>query len=363
MTDILSHYYSDIKNGKIVADDTQIAALKQLELIADKIEQFRPEKPSLIKKLFNKTEVIEPITGLYMWGGVGRGKTYLMDLFFDNVNTEKKHRVHFHRFMQSIHDELKTLKQESEPLSIVAKRFSQRYKLLCLDEFNVTDITDAMLLAGLLKHLFFEGVTLVTTSNIVPDGLYKDGLQRERFIPAIALLNQHTQVFNLDAGIDYRLRTLTKAKTWWAGETIAANAHFDNVFNDIALGETNKRPLVIFQREIKVVKRAQGIAWFSFEQLCDGPRAVPDYIEMSKLFHTIIITGIPKLDDLQNDTTRRFIEFIDECYDRRVNILASAEVAADDLYTGKRLAAMFERTKSRLQEMQSQEYLGTAHLV
>lgn len=363
MTDILSHYYKDVESGKIVPDETQIAALKQLEFIAEQIEQYCPTKPSLIKKVFGKTVPEEPIKGLYMWGGVGRGKTYLMDLFFDNVDNEKKHRVHFHRFMQSIHDELKSLKQESEPLSIVAKRFSQRYKLLCLDEFNVTDITDAMILARLLKHLFFEGVTLITTSNIVPDGLYKDGLQRERFIPAIDLLNKHTQVFNLDAGIDYRLRTLTKAKTWWSGEAVAAEAHFDKVFTDIALGETCQRPLVIFQREIEVIKRAQGVAWFSFAQLCDGPRAVPDYIEMSKLFHTIIITDIPELDDLQNDTTRRFIEFIDECYDRRVNILASADVAANALYSGKRLAKMFERTKSRLQEMQSQEYLGTAHLV
>ena len=368
MSVILSKYENDINTGKISKDPIQVNALEKLQVIADKLSQpIKKPKISLWKKLRNSAEVNQkPVLGLYMWGGVGRGKTYLMDLFYDGCTFDKKFRIHFHRFMLMVHDELKTLKGQQDPLKQVAVKLAKQYRLLCLDEFNVTDITDAMILAQLTKHLFNNGVTLVTTSNTVPNNLYKDGLQRESFMPAIDLLNEHTEVFNLDSGIDYRLRTLTKAHTWWVVESSeqkdSADNHFTNLFNELALANLTTAPLVIFQREINVIRRAQGIAWFEFSELCEGPRSVADYIEMSKLFHTIIISNIPIFDALKNDSARRFIEFIDECYDRHVNIIVSAATTHENIYQSTRLKEMFKRTGSRLQEMQSKEYLALEHL-
>ena len=309
-------------------------------------------------------ETVEPVRGLYLWGGVGRGKTHLIDLFFENLPIYEKLRLHFHRFMVLVHRELRQHTNIQDPLEIVAEEFARENRVLCLDEIHVHDITDAMLLGELFRHLFNRGVTLITTSNVRPNGLYHNGLQRQRFLPAIALLEKHTRVLHVGGHMDYRTRALEQAGTYHLIHDGLADEKLRKEFHVLTGIERHHgaRSLMVNNRELPVVMWDDGIAWFTFAQLCDAPRSTDDYIQIAEYFHTVIVSDVPIMGTLQDDAARRFVNMIDEFYDRSVNLVASAEAEPLDLYTGKRLAFEFERTASRLQEMQSHEYIAREHL-
>ena len=299
--------------------------------------------------------------GLYLWGAVGRGKTLLVDMFYECLPPELRRRQHFHTFMREVHAELKALRHVQDPLQVVATKWASAMKVLCLDEFHVTDITDAMLLARLLETLFDRGVVLVTTSNDVPDDLYRGGLQRERFLPAIRLLNERLTVLELGGATDYRLRTLEQAAVYYVPDDARARealrAQFTALSNELPHAGTED----LEDRPLPVLGRADGVIWCEFEALCGGPRGTLDYIELGRCFHTLMLSGVPVMGEDQNDAARRFINLLDELYDRNVNLLVSAAAAPDGLYRGKRLAGAFRRTISRLTEMQSHEYLARPH--
>lgn len=365
----LARYKQNLQETGFQHDPRQEWVMQQFErLYEDLLTTPETTSPSssFLSRFFSKPAVVEktPPKGLYIWGGVGRGKTHLTDMFFECLPFEDKLRLHFHRFMREVHSELRTIKDSQDTLEIVADRFAQRARIICLDEMHVHDITDAMLMGGLLDALFRRGVALVTTSNIEPDGLYKDGLQRARFLPAIALLNEHTDVINMDSGIDYRMRTLEQAEIYHYPLDETADSSLEETFHNLTTIELHNAEthVEINGREIEVKMWADGIAWFTFDSLCNTPRSTHDYIEMAELFHTILISDVPQLDDKRNDEARRWINLVDEFYDRNVTLIISAEVDMVDLYDGKRLAFEFQRTISRLQEMQSLEYLGREHL-
>ena len=301
--------------------------------------------------------------GIYLWGGVGRGKTFLMDLFFGSLNIDKKKRIHFHRMMRDIHARLKTLDNVEDPLDRVAGDIAFEIRVLCFDEFFVSDIGDAMILGRLLEKLFDRGVVLVTTSNARPADLYKDGLQRDRFLPAIALLEQQTDVIKLDGGTDYRLKLLQEAGTFLTPSGNAANASLMHYFEEIASGETvEQHVLDVLGRDVQTQRCAKGVVWFDFTDICDGPRSQEDYIEIARWYPTVIVADIPALDRDLEGPARRFIAMVDEFYDRKVKLIVSADANIDTLYQGNRLQFEFDRTTSRLTEMQSNEYLHAAHL-
>ncbi len=301
--------------------------------------------------------------GLYLWGGVGRGKTLLMDLFSATLAGARAcERSHFHHFMRDVHAALGSIKQRENPLDLVAQRLAGRTRVICLDEFFVADIADAMILAGLLRGLFTRGVTLVTTSNVPPQALYKDGLQRQRFLPAIELLQSQLEVLHLDGGVDYRLRQLEQAPTYLDSKDADADASLAQRFAALAGGGAQgSAALSIEGRVVHAIDTAPGLAWFEFNELCDGPRSQHDYIELARLYHTLMIANIPAFDEFNENAARRFIMLIDELYDRGVKIVVSAAAAPALLYRGGRLKFEFERAASRLVEMQTQHYLAGAH--
>jgi len=293
---------------------------------------------------------------------VGRGKTYLMDNFYESLPFDNKLRVHFHRFMQRVHQELAALKQQSDPLVVVAQKLSDEASVICFDEFFVSDIGDAMILAGLIDELFKRGVSLVCTSNIEPDGLYQDGLQRARFLPAISLVKQHTEVVNIDGGSDYRLRALEQAELYYYPLNDVARSNLESCFQRLAVeAGSHELELDVNGRCLKAHRHAEDVVWFDFKTLCDGPRSQNDYIELAREFHAVIISDVPQLSVDTDDQARRFINLIDEFYDRSVKVIISADAAIHELYLGERLSFEFERTESRLLEMQSHEYLERAH--
>ena len=299
--------------------------------------------------------------GLYLWGGVGRGKTMLMDWFYASLGDSPGERTHYYRFMRSVHAELRKSRRRARPLEAVAQRMAQGLRVICLDEFFVADIADAMILAGLLEGLFRRGVTLVATSNTPPEQLYKDGLQRERFLPAIELLLKHVDVLHLDGGTDYRLRQLEQAPTY-LDTSRASRARLQSRFAALA-GDTATGPRVlsIEERDIAALATGAGMAWFEFSELCEGPRSQNDYIELARSYHTIFISNIPVMTAADEDAARRFVMLIDEFYDRGVKIVVSAAAAPAALYQGERLQAEFQRAASRLVEMQTQHYLAGEH--
>ena len=303
-----------------------------------------------------------PPRGLYLWGGVGRGKTFLMDLFFNAVPIARKHRSHFHRFMRLIHEERKRDREAEDPLRLIADRLAAQHRLICFDEFFVSDITDAMLLGRLLQLVFDRGVVLVATSNVAPSGLYRDGLQRERFLPAIEALESHCKVLPVDGERDYRLERLEAGRLYLTPDDEGAREELLRIFRDIAPGAPDRgRSIVIEGRPIETVQVAKGIGWFDFDALCRGPRSQNDYIEIARLYHTVILSGVPILSRQDEDAARRFIALVDEFYDRRVKLIVSAAAEIERLYAGTRLGFEFERTASRLLEMRSHEYLTEAH--
>ena len=302
--------------------------------------------------------------GLYIWGGTGVGKTHLVNLFFSGLDIERKWRIHFHRFMQRIHDERHGLPDREDPLRIVADGIAKRAQVICLDEFHISDIADAMILSRLLEALFERKVIIVATSNIHPSKLYAGGLQRERFLPAIDLIERFMEVVHLQGIIDYRLRTLEQGGIWHLSSDLDGQEALEGRFHDLASPPiVEGGNLCILGREIPVLRHAEGIAWFEFVALCEGPRSVNDYIEIARSCHTIMLSGVPAFDDeYRADALRRFIHLVDEIYDRNVNLIIEAAVPTNALYSGTRLEWLFQRTRSRLIEMQSTCYLKRGHI-
>jgi cell division protein ZapE len=359
----LQRYLDGVGRGEYQRDESQEVALRLLQKLFDEIDALPDQRPrGLLSRLVGKKRNLSLVRGLYFWGGVGRGKTFLMDLFYEELPIKKKKRLHFHRFMQEVHRKLRDFQGESNPLKKVASSFAGQASIICFDEFFVSDITDAMLLAGLLEEMFRLGVTLVATSNVEPDHLYENGLQRRKFLPAIALLNAHTLVHNLDGGLDYRLRALESAEIYHCPLDEAAEIGLQAAFRSISPDEGKVAVLLPIEgRDIATRRCGDGVVWFEFAALCDGPRSQNDYIELARLFQTVLVGNVPKFGEKKEDQARRFISLVDEFYDRSVKLIISAESPILDLYQGQRLEFEFQRTESRLQEMQSQEYLARQH--
>ena len=352
-------YAAGVDRGDWQHDPAQQDALRELDRIHAAL--LVPVERGLMSKLFGRNDDTAP-RGLYLWGGVGRGKTFLIDLFFDALPIEQKRRTHFHRFMREVHEQLRAHAGERDPLAAIAKHWRQSLRVLVLDEFFVSDIGDAMLLARLLERLFAEGVVLVTSSNAAPSDLYKDGLQRARFLPAIALVERHCVVVHLDSPQDYRLRALTRSPVYRAPLDAGSDAWLAARWRELTQGCPHAEgPLVVDGREIAVRGLAEGFAWFDFAALCEGPRGTADYIEIAHEFHTVLLGGIPRMDAQRDDAARRFVHLVDELYDRHVNLVCTADALPVHLYAGERLRGAFERTASRLIEMQSADYLALEH--
>ncbi len=346
----------------LTVDAQQQALVMQLDQLNQDLCKYVNAQPSFFSKLLGQHKQ-SAVKGMYLWGGVGRGKTMLMDIFFESLPFSAKRRLHFHHFINDIHIQLKQLEQQSNPLKIIADNTAREIKVLCLDEFHINDITDAMLMAGLLENLFAAGISLFTTSNRPPDDLYKDGLQRSRFIPAIELLKTHTHVINLDNNIDYRLRTLRKDGTYHYPLSEGIESHMQMAFTTLTNQDTlTKSYIEVNGRQIPTKGHAEGAIWFTFKALCESPRSQNDYIEIACEHHSVFLSGLPAMDDLNNDAARRFLNLLDVFYDHQVKLIISADTAIENIYTGKRLAFEFERASSRLIEMQSEEYLSKKHL-
>jgi len=361
----LERYQQDLNSSEFTLDEAQKIAVDNTQVLFDALVLQHKNKQRKIKRfaekllLRNQTD----IKGLYFWGGVGRGKTYIVDVFFDCLPFYQKMRIHFHRFMQMVHNELRQLTQVQNPLEIVADNFAEKAIIICFDEFHVSDITDAMILGGLLKALFERGVILVATSNEHPDELYRDGLQRQRFLPVIELLKEKTQVINVDSGMDYRLRYLDKAEIYHCPLDGSAELMLTTNFEHIAPNHGNRgRTIEIEGRKIQTVRCGDGVVWFNFEDICDGPRGSADYIEIGRQFQTVLIANVPQMHEEQNDLAKRFQTLVDEFYDRNVKLILTAEVTPGLLYRGKRVEKSFRRTISRLVEMQSHNYLAKQHI-
>ncbi|MGP1185388.1 cell division protein ZapE [Serratia marcescens] len=368
----LSRYQQALDAGEYQADEVQRRAVTQL----DRIYQALLQKPAAsapagglrgkLSRLLGKggdTAPQRPVQGLYMWGGVGRGKTWLMDMFFHSLPGDRKMRLHFHRFMLRVHEELTELQGRENPLEIVADGFKAETDVLCFDEFFVSDITDAMLLATLLQALFARGITLVATSNIPPDDLYHNGLQRARFLPAIDLINEYCDVMNVDAGIDYRLRTLTQAHLYLTPLSDQTRETLDRMFVKLAGKAGEEAPMLqINHRPLQAIRSVDGVLAVDFHTLCEEARSQLDYIALSRLYHSVILYNVQVMGPLKENTARRFLALVDEFYERHIKLVIGAEASMFEIYQGVQLKFEFQRCLSRLQEMQSEEYLKLPHL-
>ena len=368
----LSRYQQALDAGEYQADAVQRQAVAQLDQIYQALLQAPAQGATAgglrgkLSRLWGKSHTTpsqRPVQGLYMWGGVGRGKTWLMDLFFHSLPGERKLRLHFHRFMLRVHEELTELQGHENPLEIVADGFKAQTDVLCFDEFFVSDITDAMLLATLLQALFARGITLVATSNILPDHLYHNGLQRARFLPAIALIKEYCDVMNVDAGIDYRLRTLTQAHLYLTPLTAQTQNTIEQIFLKLAGREGEDAPVLqINHRPLPTIRAVEGVLAVDFHTLCEEARSQLDYIALSRLYHSVMLHNVRVMGPLKENTARRFLALVDEFYERHVKLVITAEVSMFEIYQGERLKFEFQRCLSRLQEMQSEEYLKLPHL-
>lgn len=362
VTSVTERYQQCLQQASIAPDPAQQAALAALDRLGRELTERARRRQRWWRRL-RSSAPMNPPRGVYLWGGVGRGKTFLMDLFFDALAHERKLRLHFHRFMLEVHQQLKPLKDVADPLKIVADNFAARADVVCFDELFVSDIADAMLLGTLFAELFARDVALVATSNLQPDELYAGGLQRQRFLPAIDQLKAHTEVVAVDGPVDYRLRVLERATLYQHPLGEEADSHLADYFEAIApdAGHADT-PIHILGRAIPTRRRADGVVWFDFPQICAGPRSQSDYVELARCYQTVLVSNVPQLDGTRENQARRFIALIDELYDRRVKMALSAAVDLKDLYTGKRLRHEFLRTVSRLQEMQAHSYLASPHL-
>jgi cell division protein ZapE len=343
----------------IVVDPAQAAAVARLERLSVELGAFRAARQSRIKRLFAKPAVPR---GLYLWGGVGRGKSLLMDAFYATVPIRRRTRVHFHAFMRDIHDELATMKREVDPLATVAAHVARRWRLVCFDEFHVSDIADAMILGRLLTALFGHGVVLVLTSNYRPDALYPNGLQRQNFVPTIRLLERELDVLEVEGGTDYRLRALSQVRSYLVPADREAEAELAAAFERMRSGPDESPRLAIEGRTLIARHRAGSAVWFDFAALCDGPRSQRDYLELAREFSVMFVSGIPRLTAEMGDRARRFTWLVDILYDHRVKLLVSAAVPPERLYEEGPNSREFPRTVSRLVEMQSREYMAQPHV-
>jgi cell division protein ZapE len=359
---ILQAYESAVIKHDLVADEAQREIVDRLDHLQREILEWDSRSAKRRRWLPRSSGRSAP-RGIYLWGGVGRGKTFLMDLFYASLDIKRKKRIHFHRMMSDVHSRLAQISDSEDPLDIVAADIAAETSVLCFDEFFVGDIGDAMILGRLLEGLFQRGVILVTTSNANPRDLYKDGLQRQRFIPAIEAMEKHVDVLELDAGIDYRLRLFEKAGTFLTPADENAHLKLTHYFAEIASGEAvSDHGINVLGRMIITRHCAKGVAWFDFMDICDGPRSQEDYIEIARWYPTVIISDIPILTVELDNPARRFIALVDEFYDRKVKLIVSAATSAESIYQGTRLEFEFQRTLSRLIEMQSADYLHAAHL-
>ena len=359
----MQKYHQDLLTDDFSEDPCQLQAVEMLDDLFQRLIQANKPQ-SIFQKISGVFSITkEPVKGIYFWGGVGRGKTYLMDMFYDLLPIKNKMRLHFHRFMHQTHEQLTEFKGQQDPLLLIADELAEKTSVICFDEFFVKDITDAMILGGLFEALFDRGVTLVATSNIEPENLYRNGLQRERFIPAIKLIEKHCDIMNLDNGIDYRLRTLEQADIFHCPHDEAAIENLNHSFDLLATEEMLEESLIeVEHRSIQTVRCAEGVIWFSFAAICESERSQADYIEISRCYQTVMVSEIPQLEAKDDAATRRFISLVDEFYERHVNLMITAAVELEELYVGQQLAFEFKRTLSRLQEMQSHDYLALEHL-
>jgi cell division protein ZapE len=348
-------YTQELAARGYLADPAQLRAVDALERCAQEWSQFKEKRSNAFKKLINRPNIPR---GVYMYGGVGRGKSFLMDCFYNAVPLKRKTRLHFHEFMREVHRELADLQGTVNPLDELALRMSKRYRLICFDEFHVADITDAMILHRLLSALFDNGVGFVTTSNFRPDDLYPGGMHRDRVLPAIALLNANLEVLSVDNGTDYRRRTLEAVQLYHMPNGPQAEKAMNDAFNALAASHDEDRFLNIESRKILAWRKAGGVVWFDFKTLCGGPRSQNDYLEIATQFHTVFLSDVPQMPVRMASEARRFTWLVDVLYDRRVKLVMSAEVPPEDLYTEGPMSHEFPRTVSRLNEMQSQEYLS-----
>lgn len=359
----LQRYQSDLQKRRIKADDKQWQAVQCTQRLFSELNIASQGKENFFSSLFKQKT---PVRGLYLWGGTGRGKTYLVDSFYECLPGNKKHRVHFHRFMLDIHQQLKKLPKSPNPLDIIAVQLAEKMNVLCLDEFHVHDIADAMLLAGLLKAMFEQGITLVATSNIAIHDLYKNGLQRERFMYAIELLDKYTEEFDLGNGVDYRFNILNKSEYFYVIDEKNTKEMGEDFlsykFIELAPCQAKtKRSIEINNREIKYISCADDVIWFDFYELCHTNRSAHDYIEIAERFQTVLLSDIQVFNEKDDAAAKRFIHLIDAIYDHNVKLLASATAIPKELYHGKRMKFAFDRTISRLTEMGTEHYLKLAH--
>ena len=358
MQPVRSAYEAELKKRGYLSDPAQLLAVDELERCASEWAMYKGQRSNALKKLINRPPIP---SGVYMYGGVGRGKSFLMDCFFEAVPLKRKVRLHFHEFMREVHRELLDLQGTANPLDTLGKRMSKRFRLICFDEFHVADITDAMILHRMLVALFDNRVGFVTTSNFHPDELYPNGMHRDRILPAIELLKSHMQVINVDNGTDYRRRILEQAKLYLMPLGPQADASMRDMFNLFATAQDESPILQIESRQISARRKGGGVVWFDFKTLCGGPRSQNDYLEIASQFHTVFLSDIPHMPVRMASEARRFTWLIDVLYDRRVKLILSAAVSAESLYTEGPLVHEFPRTVSRLNEMQSVEYMGLEH--
>ncbi len=348
-------YEAELLQRGYRSDVAQLGAVAALERCENEWADYKARRSNALTKLISRPPIPR---GVYMHGGVGRGKSFLMDCFFQSVPLTRKTRLHFHEFMREVHRELADLQGTVNPLDELGKRMAKRYRLICFDEFHVADITDAMILHRLLDALFKNGVGMVTTSNFTPDGLYPNGLHRDRILPAIELLKSHMQVISVDNGTDYRRRTLEKVQMYHTPLGEAADAAMNQAFTELAEAKDESPVLTIESREIKARRKAGGVVWFDFKTLCGGPRSQNDYLELATQFHTVMLSDVPQMFIRHASEARRFTWLVDVLYDRRCKLIMSAAVAPESLYTEGPLSHEFPRTASRLNEMQSAEFLA-----
>ena len=335
------------------ADEAQLAAAQRLERFRAQWAEYKSQRSNAVTRLLVRPAIPR---GVYLWGGVGRGKSVLMDCFYASVPVVRKTRVHFHEFMRGVHRELEAVAGDADPLEEVGYRIARRFRLICFDEFHVSDIADAMILYRLLERLFSLRVAFVMTSNYPPEGLYPEGLHRDRLLPAIELIRNHLDVLLVDGGVDYRLRALEKIETYFLGTGPIAEAHMERAFEKVVERADEDPVLRIEARTIRARRRAGGVVWFDFAVLCGGPRSHTDYLEIASQFHTVLLSGVPTMSAGQSSEARRFTWLVDIFYDHGIKLLVSAAAAPQLLYTVGALAREFERTASRLIEMQSREY-------
>jgi len=352
--DVRQYYENALTERGYESDSAQQVAVDRLQDYYDQWVQFRSKRSNPLKKILNRPEVPR---GVYLWGGVGRGKSFLMDAFYATVPVVRKTRLHFHEFMRSVHRQLEEVKGQQDPLDVVAKQLAKRYRLICFDEFHVSDVADAMILYKLLFGLFGNGTSFVMTSNYEPSTLYPDGLHRDRILPAIKLLYDRMDVLNVDSGVDYRKRTLEQVKRYHTPLGEATDQLLQEAFNALSDTPPLDPTLSIEHRQITALARSGSVVWFDFATLCGGPRSQNDYLELASRFHTVILSGIPRMGPRHASEARRFTWLIDVFYDHKVKLILSAECEPDELYTVGPMANEFQRTVSRILEMQSLEYL------